>query len=37
MVSYLPCLTELLDCHENVDVCSTANVFMYLYLFKGPD
>ena len=39
VVSYMPCLTELLDCHVNVDVCSTANVFIYLYkyLFKGPD
>src|SRR4051812_39971558 len=35
----MPCLTELLDCHINVDVCFTTNVFMYLYkyLFKGPD
>src|SRR4051812_3030093 len=35
----MPCLTELLDCHVNVDVCFTVNVFMYLYkyLFKGPD
>jgi hypothetical protein len=39
VASYMPCLTELLDCHVNVDVCFTVNVFMYLfkYLFKGPD
>ena len=32
-------LTKLIDCHVNVDVCFTVNVFMYLYkyLFKGPD
>ena len=35
----MPALTQLMDCHVNVDVCFTANVFMYLYkyLFKGPD
>ena len=39
VASYMPCLTELLDCHVNVDVCFTVNIFMYLfkYLFKGPD
>ena len=35
----MPALTKLMDCHVNVDVCFTVNVFMYLYkyLFKGPD
>jgi hypothetical protein len=39
VVPYMPCLTKLLQCHINVDVCFTVNVFMYLYkyLFKGPD
>ena len=39
VVSYIPVLTQLMDCHVNVDICFTANVFMYLYkyLFKGPD
>lgn len=39
VVSYMPCLTRLLECHVNVDICFTVNVFMYLYkyLFKGPD
>jgi hypothetical protein len=37
-VSYMPFLTELMDCHVNVDVTFTVNIFMYLYkyLFKGP-
>jgi len=28
-----------MNCHIHVDVCSTVTVFMYLYkyLFKGPD
>ena len=28
-----------MNCHINMDICFTANVFMYLYkyLFKGPD
>ena len=32
-------LSRLLDCHVNVDICFTMNVFMnlYKYLFKGPD
>ena len=35
----MPLLTQLLECHINVDVCFTVNIFMYLYkyLFKGPD
>ena len=39
IVSYMPFLSRLLDCHVNVDICLTINVFMYLYkyLFKGPD
>ena len=39
VVSYMPSLSQLMDCHVNVDVCFTVNVFMYLYkyLFKGPD
>ena len=39
VVSYMPALTKLMDCHVNVDVCFTVNMFMYLYkyLFKGPD
>lgn len=38
-MAYMPFLTNLLDCHVNVDVCLTVNIFMYLYkyLFKGPD
>lgn len=37
--TYMPYLTKLLECHVNVDVCFTVNIFMYLYkyLFKGPD
>jgi len=37
--SSIPFLSRLLDCHVNVDICFTVNVFMYLYkyLFKGPD
>src|SRR5947209_3931955 len=39
VVSYMPCLSQFMDCHVNVDVCFTVNVFMYLYkyLFKGPN
>jgi len=39
VVSYMPFLSKLLDCHVNVDICFTVNIFMYLYkyLFKGPD
>ena len=39
VVSYMPALTKLMECHVNVDVCFTINIFMYLYkyLFKGPD
>ena len=39
VVSYMPFLSRLLNCHVNVDICFTVNVFMYLYkyLFKGPD
>jgi len=35
----MPFLTELKDCHVNVDMTFTVNIFMYLYkyLFKGPD
>src|SRR4051812_46970585 len=35
----MPCLSQLMECHVNVDVCFTVNIFMYLYkyLFKGPD
>ena len=35
----MPALTKLMECHVNVDVCFTVNIFMYLYkyLFKGPD
>jgi hypothetical protein len=33
------CLTRLLQCHINADVCFMVNIFIYLYkyLFKGPD
>jgi hypothetical protein len=39
VVPYMPCLTRLLQCHINADMCFTVNIFMYLYkyLFKGPD
>jgi hypothetical protein len=39
VVSYMPCLTELMDFHVNVNVTFTVNIFIYLYkyLFKGPD
>jgi hypothetical protein len=39
VVPYIPSLLAYLDCHIHVDVCSTVNVFIYLYkyLFKGPD
>lgn len=39
VVSYMPFLSQLLNCHVNVDICFTVNIFMYLYkyLFKGPD
>jgi len=39
VVSYMPFLSRLLDCHVNVDIRFTVNVFMYLYkyVFKGPD
>lgn len=35
----MPSLLRYMDCRIHVDVCLTANVFMYLYkyLFKGPD
>ena len=35
----MPALTKLMECHVNVDICFTVNIFMYLYkyLFKGPD
>ncbi|KAF6514101.1 hypothetical protein HZS61_006357 [Fusarium oxysporum f. sp. conglutinans] len=39
VVPYMPSLILYMDCHINVDVCLSVNVFMYLfkYLFKGPD
>jgi hypothetical protein len=39
LVSYMLFLTEHMDCHLNVDVIFTINIFMYLYKypFKGPD
>jgi len=39
VVSYMPRLSQFIDCHVNVDICFTANVFMYFYkyLFKGPN
>src|SRR5947208_5832374 len=39
VVFYIPALTKLMKCHVNVDVCFTVNIFIYLYkyLFKGPD
>ena len=39
VVSYIPFLSRVLQCHLHVDICFTVNVFMYLYkyLFKGPD
>ena len=39
VVFYIPALTKLIDDHVNVDVCFTVNMFIYLYkyLFKGPD
>lgn len=38
-VPYMPYLLKLLECHVNVEITSTVNVFLYLYkyLFKGPD
>jgi len=35
----MPFLTELMDCHVNVDVTFTVNIFLslYKYLFKGPE
>ena len=38
-VSNMPFVTELMDCHVNVDVTFTVNIFMYLYKYfiKGPD
>jgi len=39
IVSYMPFLTELMDCRVNVDVTFTVSIFMYLYKyrFEGPD
>jgi hypothetical protein len=39
VVLYMPFVTQLIDCHLNVDVTFTVNIFKYLnkYLFKGPD
>lgn len=39
VVPYMPSLLLYMNCHIHVDVCSTVTVFMYLYkyLFKGPD
>ncbi|TVY62600.1 ATP-dependent DNA helicase pif1 [Fusarium oxysporum f. sp. cubense] len=39
VVPYMPSLILYMDCHINVDVCLSVNIFMYLfkYLFKGPD
>lgn len=39
ITSYIPALLRLMQCHVHVDVCSTANVVLYLYkyLYKGPD
>jgi len=38
LVSYMPLLTELMNCSLNVDVTFTVNMFKYLYecLFKAP-
>jgi len=35
----MPFLTELMDCHVNVDVTFTVNIYMYVYKyhFTGPD
>ena len=39
VVPYNRFLLKSLDCHINVEISSTVNVFMYLYkyLYKGPD
>ena len=39
VVSYIPALTRLMECHVHVDICFTSNAFLYLYkyLFKGVD
>jgi hypothetical protein len=39
VVLYLPSLLSYMNCHTHVDICSTVNVFIYLYkyLFKEPD
>ncbi|KAK2670077.1 hypothetical protein RAB80_014214 [Fusarium oxysporum f. sp. vasinfectum] len=39
VVPYMLSLILYMDCHINVDVCLSVNIFMYLfkYLFKGPD
>jgi hypothetical protein len=39
VVAYMPFLTELMDCHVNVEVTFTVGIIMYLYkyFFKGPD
>lgn len=39
IASHIPELIDELDCHIHVDVVFTVSVFMYLYkyLFKGPD
>jgi hypothetical protein len=39
VVPYMPSLLLYMNCHIHVDVCSNVTAFMYLYkyLFKGPD
>ena len=39
VVPHIPSLLLYLGCHIHVDVCSSVTAFMYLYkyLFKGPD
>jgi hypothetical protein len=38
-VPYMPFLTELMDCHVNVDMTFTANmsIYLYKYLYTRPD
>jgi PIF1-like helicase len=39
VVSHIPFLITAMQCHIHADICSKAGVFMYMYkyLFKGPD
>ena len=39
MIPYNPYLLALLDCHMNVEICSTLKLvkYLYKYIFKGHD